>query len=192
MIIRKLFRFEGSHVVRNCTTDRCSKTLHGHSYVVEVFLKSEKVDRGGMILDFSLLKRGVKDIVDSFDHTMVLWSRESEDFKNTMRQFSERVIELPMTSSAECLSIQLFYLIDKVLKNTTYKNGEEPELYSVRVHETVTGYAEAFREDIPGDLSLDDFIFSEAVMKDWAEKNLLEDIRNGSRFENPEPFKQIQ
>ena len=46
MIIRKLFRAENSHVVRNCTSERCKGTIngvgeggiHGHSYVFQVFL----------------------------------------------------------------------------------------------------------------------------------------------------------
>ncbi|MBP8064536.1 MAG: 6-carboxytetrahydropterin synthase QueD, partial [Acinetobacter sp.] len=31
MIIRKLFKFENAHVVRNCTSDRCKRSIHGHS-----------------------------------------------------------------------------------------------------------------------------------------------------------------
>lgn len=192
MIIRKLFKFEGSHVVRNCTTDRCSKTVHGHSYLVEVFLEAGKVDNGGMILDFSLLKREVKDIIDSFDHTLVMWNKESSEFKRDMYKYSERVIELPMTSSAECLSIQLFFLIDKIIKNTEFKNSEDPgiHIHSIRVHETTTGYAEAFRTDIP-ELSLDDFKFTEAIIKDWTNTKMIEDLKQSNKFINPEPFRQV-
>jgi 6-pyruvoyltetrahydropterin/6-carboxytetrahydropterin synthase len=43
MIIRKQFKFEGAHIVRNCTTRRCKKSIHGHSYVVEVFFTSNKL-----------------------------------------------------------------------------------------------------------------------------------------------------
>jgi len=39
MLIRKLFRFENAHIVRNCSSDRCSRSLHGHSYVVEFLLE---------------------------------------------------------------------------------------------------------------------------------------------------------
>ena len=45
MIIRKLFKFEGAHIVRDCSSDRCKFSIHGHSYVVEVFLTSDKLDR---------------------------------------------------------------------------------------------------------------------------------------------------
>jgi len=46
MIIRKKFRFEGAHIVRNCTSKRCRENIHGHSYEVEVFVKSDALDRG--------------------------------------------------------------------------------------------------------------------------------------------------
>ena len=46
MIIRKLFKFEGAHVVRNCSSVRCRENIHGHSYVVEVFIESDRLDRG--------------------------------------------------------------------------------------------------------------------------------------------------
>ena len=55
MIIRKLFKFEGSHIVRNCTSDRCSHSLHGHSYKVELFLTADHLDNAGMVVDFGLL-----------------------------------------------------------------------------------------------------------------------------------------
>lgn len=193
MIIRKSFKFENCHIVRNCTTDKCSKSLHGHSYTVEVFLKSKYLDRGGMVVDFSILKREIGDLIDSFDHACIFWTKESEEFKSDMKKWSERWIELPLTTSAECLSIQLAYLIDKILKNTSFKNDEGGDvgLYSVRVHETTTGYAEAFREDLCFDLWLNDFQFSEAIMKSWKNPGMIVDMIAGSKFNNPQPNHQI-
>ncbi len=40
MLIRKLFKFENAHIVRDCTTQRCSENIHGHSYKIEVLLES--------------------------------------------------------------------------------------------------------------------------------------------------------
>lgn len=56
MLIRKLFKFENAHVVRNCTSDRCKRSIHGHSYKVELLLKASKLDHGQMVYDFGLLK----------------------------------------------------------------------------------------------------------------------------------------
>ncbi len=70
MIIRKLFTFEGAHIVRNCSSRRCRENLHGHSYTVEVFLSSDRLDNGCMVLDFGLLGE-VRELSDSFDHACV-------------------------------------------------------------------------------------------------------------------------
>ena len=54
--IRKEFTFNNAHIVRNCSSDRCKYTAHAHTYRVEVFLKSDKLDNGYMAVDFGLLK----------------------------------------------------------------------------------------------------------------------------------------
>jgi len=175
MIIRKKFKFEGAHIVRNCSTDRCKKSIHGHSYVVEVFFTSNKLDNGYMILDFGLTKTHIKNIIDSFDHAYSLWVDESNEFKEFFKTNSERWIEIPVSPSAESYSLLFLKLIDHILKNTTFKNGEgNIKVSSVRVHETETGYAEAFRDDmdlIP--LDIKNVIFSDQVIDEWKDKDEL-------------------
>ena len=67
MVIRKLFRFEAAHIVRDCSTDRCRENIHGHSFIVELFLQSNTLDNAGMVYDFGLLKGTVKSFIDAFD-----------------------------------------------------------------------------------------------------------------------------
>ncbi|STP11883.1 6-pyruvoyl tetrahydrobiopterin synthase [Helicobacter mustelae] len=57
MIIRRSFSFCAAHIVRNCTSLRCSRSLHGHNYKVEIFLKADRLDNAGMILDFGIFKK---------------------------------------------------------------------------------------------------------------------------------------
>ncbi len=168
MIIRKLFKFEGSHRVLDCTADRCKKSFHGHSYVVEVFLSSDGPDNAGMVCDFHLLKN-VKMFIDSFDHTHVISSQESEDVKSFFKENNERWIEMSINPSAENFAAMFYYFIEGILKATDFLNGENGiRLESVRVHETATGYAEAFCSDmyhwLPKAISLS---FSSGVRKDW-------------------------
>ena len=59
MVIRKLYRIESAHIVRNAYSERCSHSYHGHSGVIEVFLKSDGLDNAGMIYDFGALKQHV-------------------------------------------------------------------------------------------------------------------------------------
>ena len=46
MLIRKLFKFENAHIVRGCSTRRCSHSIHGHSYKVELLLEAFALDHG--------------------------------------------------------------------------------------------------------------------------------------------------
>ena len=123
MVIRKLFKFEGAHIVRNCSSHRCRENIHGHSYIVEVFITSDKLDRGYMVMDFVLLDK-VKELVDSFDHTYSLWQEESDELKTFVYKYNRRVAEIPVSPSAEGYALLFFYLIDKILQNTEHKNGE--------------------------------------------------------------------
>lgn len=148
MLIRKQFKFEGAHIVRNCSSQRCRENIHGHSYVVEVFITSDRLDNGYMVMDFCRLNK-VKDFIESFDHTYSLWNREDEEFKAFIYKYNRRVAEIPISPSAEGYALMFFYAIDQILQNTERINGEgHIQLHSVRVHETATGYAEAFREDL--------------------------------------------
>lgn len=148
MIIRKLFKFEGAHIVRNCSSQRCRENIHGHSYVVEVFVTSDKLDDGYMVMDFVLLNE-VKKLVDCFDHTYSLWRGEEEEFKKFIYRYNRRVAEIPVSPSAEGYALLFIFLIDKILERQVFHNGEgHVQVSSVRVHETTTGYAEAFREDL--------------------------------------------
>jgi len=47
---------------------KCEK-LHGHNYRVRLWVRGDKLDEGGMLADFSLLKRVLKEAVGSLDHS---------------------------------------------------------------------------------------------------------------------------
>jgi len=148
MLIRKLLRFEGAHIVRNCSTERCAFSIHGHSYQVEVLLQADRLDHGQMVYDFGLMKQEISHIVDAFDHTLVFWDGDTPDYVHFCRQYSRRWISLPVSPSAEQLSRVFFILIEHSLQQTPMKNGEGAiKLSSIIVHETATGYAQCFAED---------------------------------------------
>lgn len=183
MIIRKLFKFEGAHVVRNCSSIRCKKSIHGHSYVVEAFFKSDGFDNGMMVMDFGLMKGTIKDFIDGFDHAYSLWSKESEEFKTFMTSNSDRWIEMPVSPSAEAYSLMFFKVIDAIVKATEFNNGEKNvQLHSVRVHETTTGYAESFREDLKWcDFELSDIIISDGIKSEFKDPEMFDKLINASK-----------
>ncbi|MBJ8439371.1 6-pyruvoyl trahydropterin synthase family protein [Acinetobacter junii] len=196
MLIRKLFKFENAHIVRNCTSDRCKRSIHGHSYKVELLLKASKLDHGQMVYDFGLLKGVIKELFDSFDHAICFWQKDDAAYVDACKTFSARWISLPVSPSAEQFSRIFFYLAQQVLRSTTTQNGEgDVQVYSVIVHETDTGYAQSFQEDIEneqmGILSLDQIVFSEQVVSEWSDPQIYENLKKGIKFENPEVELQV-
>ena len=188
MEIRKTFKFEGAHLVRNAWSRRCAYSIHGHSYIVEVFLGSSQAhpDQGQMLIDFGLIKQYLNDLIDSFDHATFLWNRsEDQHIIDFFQKEFERVIVLPYSTTAEMQSKMFFYLSKLVLMYLTshneLTNGEgKIEITRVRVHETATGYAEYTREDVRRDffpeVHLRDMSFSASIRADWK-------FWNNERFE---------
>ena len=191
MLIRKLFKFENAHIVRDCSTRRCSENIHGHSYKVEVLLESNYLDDGQMVYDFGLTKLYIKELIDSFDHGITLWSKDDKVYLEAMKAHSNRWIELPVSPSAEQFSRVIYLMVERVLASTTMVNGErDVKLHSIIVHETETGYAQGFKEDAHSDLMgkimLEDIHFSKQVSDEWSDPQLWNKLLANGNLINPE------
>jgi len=57
---------------------KCEK-LHGHNYKVRLWVRGEKLDEGGMLADFSLLKKALKETCGILDHSNL---NDMEFFQN--------------------------------------------------------------------------------------------------------------
>ena len=190
MLIRKLFKFENAHIVRDCTTQRCSENIHGHSYKIEVLLESNYLDDGQMVYDFGLTKRYIKELIDSFDHAITLWSKDDAKYIEAMKTNSNRWVELPVSPSAEQFSRVIYLMVERVLACTDMQNGErEVNLHSIIVHETETGYAQGFKEDadstLMGKIALEDIVFSEQVQSEWSDSSLWDKLLSHALIKNP-------
>jgi 6-pyruvoyltetrahydropterin/6-carboxytetrahydropterin synthase len=190
MLIRKLFKFENAHIVRDCSTQRCSENIHGHSYKIEVLLESNYLDDGQMVYDFGLTKRYIKELIDSFDHAITLWSKDDKNYVEAMKTYSNRWVELPISPSAEQFSRVIYLMVERVLACTDMQNGErEVTLHSIIVHETDTGYAQGFKEDahseLMGTIKLEDIVFSPQVQSEWSDSTLWDKLLNHTHIKNP-------
>ncbi len=190
MIIRKLFKFENAHIVRNCSTQRCSENIHGHSYKVEILLESNYLDDGQMVYDFGLMKLTIKELIEAFDHSIALWSGDDENYLLEMKKNSSRWVELPVSPSAEQFSRVIFLMVEQVLACTGMVNGErEVRLHSVIVHETDTGYAQGFKEDaysgLMGNIKLEKIKFSKQVQSEWTDGELWVKLLKKEKMINP-------
>lgn len=127
--IRKKFKFEGAHILSDSYSKECQR-IHGHSYVVELFLSTEKLNEDGMVIDFKKLKEIVNPIIQQWDHRLLI--------ENGFDEISYKwTTPVPFNPTAENMCKYLFDVIDQELPY-----GIE---IKVRIHETDTGYAEYSR-----------------------------------------------
>lgn len=173
MRVRKIFpNIQSAHIVRNCTSERCSHSVHGHSTTVELIFESKDLDNAQMVMDFGLMKGAIKEFIDSMDHCYLLCNKDKADFCKFIKSECARYIEMPFNPSAEMLSVWIFATIEHIINKTMFNNGESaPHLVEVIYHETASGSAECSREDYEhlwcNKYKLDDIEFSDGVVKDW-------------------------
>ncbi len=190
MIIRKLFKFENAHIVRSCSTQKCSLNIHGHSYKIEVLLESNYLDNGQMVYDFGLMKRTIKEMIESFDHAITIWENDDKEYIEDMKKHSKRWIVLPVSPSAEQFSRVIFLIVERILTCTGMVNGErEVTLQSIIVHETDTGYAQCFKADayskLMNNISLNNIYFSKEIQQNWSNSELWNDLLENRLMVNP-------
>lgn len=188
MIIRKRFRCESAHVVRNCTSERCSHSYHGHSAVIDVYFEGRRLDNAQMLMDFGLMKGTIKEWIDSMDHTIILCTKDNSEYTDFFKNVNDRYILIPFNPSAEMLSIFIMHYINRILDNTQFNNGEDRvRCVNVEYNETVTGMARCDETDENINWNPkweDEIIFSDGVKKDWSQ-SLKDFIETGKYIINP-------
>lgn len=149
MEIRKTFKFEMAHVVRKAYSKRCSRNIHGHSYLVEVILGQDLIEKAGlddsgMLIDFGKVKKLFGDFIDLFDHASMHWRQvETKEYLNFYLNNYDRVIVTDFNSTAEIQAIMFRNVFNQFLLYNSETMKTLAFVKSVKVHETSTGYAES-------------------------------------------------
>ena len=143
--ITKQFSFETGHALYGY--DGKCKNVHGHSYklsvtVIGIPISGKNNVKFGMVIDFSDLKKIVKEeIVDIFDHATVFnGTTPHVELANELKSRGHEVILVDYQPTSENMVIDFSEKIKKRLP-------ENIELYSLRLQETETSFAEWFAED---------------------------------------------
>ena len=67
--VRVTADFAAAHFLRDYH-GKC-ENLHGHNYKVYAHVRGENLDEGGMLMDFSELKKALRKVVGELDHTRI-------------------------------------------------------------------------------------------------------------------------
>jgi len=135
--IRKMFKVEACHQLEEgkCFSEACSDSLHGHSYIIEVFLSARELDDSGMVLDFGELKQLIGKYIDEWDHAIILSRKLAESYGKGFLARNKKVKVVEYNPTAEEMARDIHgYIAEKL--------AWSPEWVRVRVHETATGWAE--------------------------------------------------
>ena len=142
--VTKEFRFEMAHALWNY--DGACKNLHGHSYrlfvtVIGKPINDEDSPKKGMVLDFGDLKKIVNSaIIDKFDHAVVFSSKAPTKKLFFTEQMFEKFEIFPFQPTCELLVADFADRLKPLLP-------PEIKLYSLRLYETPSSYAEWFASD---------------------------------------------
>ncbi|MEM5948439.1 6-carboxytetrahydropterin synthase QueD [Spirochaetia bacterium 38H-sp] len=64
--VRAEASFAAAHFLSNYH-GKC-ENLHGHNYKVRIYAQGDKLDEGGMLLDFGILKKALREVTEELDH----------------------------------------------------------------------------------------------------------------------------
>ena len=126
--------------------DGLCRNIHGHSYNLEVTISGDPRNepghpKDGMVLDFSELKTIVKSrIVDRFDHALMVNNLVPEKQMELLRQTTNRIIVVNFQPTSENIVVYIAEILQQHLPAGV-------KLFSIRLFETVTSFAEWFASD---------------------------------------------
>jgi 6-pyruvoyltetrahydropterin/6-carboxytetrahydropterin synthase len=144
--ITKRFHFEMAHTLYEY--DGLCRNIHGHSYNLEVTIAGEPRNepghpKDGMILDFSEFKNIVKaNVVNRFDHALMVNRLVPEKQQELLKQTTERVIVVDFQPTSENIAVYISEILQQHLPAGVI-------LFSIRLYETATSFAEWFASDNP-------------------------------------------
>ena len=143
--LTKEFSFESAHALDGY--DGLCREIHGHSYRLFVTVvgepsQCESDPKLGMVMDFGDLKRIVNsEIVDRLDHSFVLRdSEQNAELREVLETKFKKVVLVDYQPTCENMLADFAERLQRALPANV-------QLYSLRLHETATSYAEWYAED---------------------------------------------
>jgi 6-pyruvoyltetrahydropterin/6-carboxytetrahydropterin synthase len=129
-------RFSSAHIIPEY--EKCGQ-LHGHTFAIHAKIIG-KYDKNGIIMDFSQLKDGLRQIANELDHKVLIPEKNTavkieKDSTNVKLSFLEKKYSFPII---DCIFLPIFsttaenlalYVLEKIQKKITFpKNVESIEV----------------------------------------------------------------
>ena len=142
--ISKEFNFDMAHALLGY--DGLCKNIHGHSYTLVVTvigapIRDNASPKDGMLIDFKDLKNIIKQhIIDRFDHALVLNRATPGDLLDMLIKNYDKIDLVDYQPTTENMIADMAEKIGALLPKNL-------KLFSLRLRETPSSYAEWFAED---------------------------------------------
>ena len=134
-ILKAEHSFDSAHFLAEYD-GKCGN-IHGHRWRVEIEVQSETLVKGGqldgMVIDFGDLKKDVKEMVDSYDHALIIQEETMrEETLNCILQDGFNVIKVNFRPTAENFAAFFF----KKMKDKGY-NVKRATVYETPTNSAV-------------------------------------------------------
>ena len=143
--VTKQFKFETGHALYGY--DGLCKNVHGHSYKLDVTVIGMPITdsrhvKNGMVIDFGDLKAIVnQEIVNPFDHATVLnVSTPHKEIADEMENRGHKIIRVNYQPTSEMMVLDFAEKLKSKLPHHL-------ELYSLKLRETASAFAEWYAKD---------------------------------------------
>lgn len=142
--LTKIFSFEMAHALLGY--DGACRNIHGHSYQLHVTVIGKPLQKpghpkDGMVADFKDLKKWVKErVIEDYDHALVLNDKTPDVVIRALKGVYEKIILKPYQPTCENMLVEMVETLGDGLP-------EGVRLFSLKLYETATSYAEWYAED---------------------------------------------
>ena len=58
--------------------EKCKK-FHGHDYSIDILIDSGVIEDSGMLIDFTIVKKAIKPVIDNMDHKFMVPEKDIRD-----------------------------------------------------------------------------------------------------------------
>ncbi len=86
--LKVVTRFAAAHQLK-MVAKQC-ENLHGHNWKIEVYLAGEQLNKAGVLIDFGLAKKQIREIIQDLDHSFL---NELEWFGDNNPPSSENIAQ---------------------------------------------------------------------------------------------------